>query len=220
MLEISLMVETLKRKWWKVSEMEVPSWRGLLGFHGWRRNPMNRALDYVGIPDHGFGAKGGTQQWKAASVQKVGIDGGESINADQVRHPATKKGITNRWKKRNKWKTSRRPQLGMFSPLRWWISTPPSFLHDWGGKPWLLPSGWDNTIEPCLGLPRGCLGSAAACTTCFKTLRHSPDVAKIVDHVGVIPRPNGIEVSVPPPRAPFLATDRVDRHKKSVNMNN
>jgi hypothetical protein len=41
----------------------------------------------------------------------------------------------------------------------------------------------------------------------------APDVAETVDHVGVIPGPNGHEVSVPPPHAPSLATDRADRHE-------
>jgi hypothetical protein len=46
----------------------------------------------------------------------------------------------------------------------------------------------------------------------------APDVAETVDHVGVIPGPDGHEVSVPPPRAPSLATDRADRHEGgSVN---
>jgi hypothetical protein len=31
--------------------------------------------------------------------------------------------------------------------------------------------------------------------------------------VGVIPGPNGHEVSVPPPHVPSLATDRADRHE-------
>jgi hypothetical protein len=42
----------------------------------------------------------------------------------------------------------------------------------------------------------------------------APDVAETVDHVGVIPGPNGHKVSVPPPRAPSLATDRADRREK------
>ena len=42
----------------------------------------------------------------------------------------------------------------------------------------------------------------------------APDVAETVDHVGVIPGPDGHEVSVPPPRAPSLATDRVDRREE------
>jgi hypothetical protein len=41
-----------------------------------------------------------------------------------------------------------------------------------------------------------------------------PDVAETVDHVGVIPGPNGHEVSVPPPHAPSLATDTADRRKE------
>jgi hypothetical protein len=41
----------------------------------------------------------------------------------------------------------------------------------------------------------------------------APDVAETVDHVGVIPGPDGHEVSVPPPRVPSLATDRADRHE-------
>jgi hypothetical protein len=41
-----------------------------------------------------------------------------------------------------------------------------------------------------------------------------PDVAETVDHVGVILGPNGHEVSVPPPHAPSLATDKVDRRKE------
>ena len=45
-----------------------------------------------------------------------------------------------------------------------------------------------------------------------------PDVAETVDHVGVIPGPNGHEVSVPPPRAASLAMDRADRHEGG-NMN-
>jgi hypothetical protein len=41
----------------------------------------------------------------------------------------------------------------------------------------------------------------------------APDVAETVDHVGVIPGPDGHEVSVPPSRASSLATDRADRHE-------
>ena len=41
----------------------------------------------------------------------------------------------------------------------------------------------------------------------------APDVAETVDRVGVIPGPNGHEVSVLPPRAPPLATDIADRHE-------
>jgi hypothetical protein len=41
----------------------------------------------------------------------------------------------------------------------------------------------------------------------------APDVAETVDRVGVIPEPNGHEVSVPPPHVPSLATDRADRHE-------
>ena len=40
------------------------------------------------------------------------------------------------------------------------------------------------------------------------------DAAATVDHVGVIPRPDGHEVSVPPPYAPSLATDRADRREE------
>jgi hypothetical protein len=43
--------------------------------------------------------------------------------------------------------------------------------------------------------------------------RLAPDVAEKVDHMRVIPRLNGHEVSVPPPHVPSLATDRVDRHE-------
>jgi hypothetical protein len=42
----------------------------------------------------------------------------------------------------------------------------------------------------------------------------APDVAEVGNHVGIIPRPNGHEVLVAPPRAPFLATDNVDRSEK------
>jgi hypothetical protein len=41
----------------------------------------------------------------------------------------------------------------------------------------------------------------------------APDVAETVDRMGVIPGPNGHEVSVPPPRILSLATDRADRHE-------
>ncbi len=41
----------------------------------------------------------------------------------------------------------------------------------------------------------------------------APDVTEAVDRVGVIPGPDGHEVSVPPPRIPSLATDRADRHE-------
>jgi hypothetical protein len=41
----------------------------------------------------------------------------------------------------------------------------------------------------------------------------APDVAETADRVGVIPGPNGHEVSVPPSRVPSLAPDRVDRHE-------
>ena len=40
-----------------------------------------------------------------------------------------------------------------------------------------------------------------------------PNVAETVDRVGVIPEPDGHKVSVPPPRAPSLATDIADRHE-------
>jgi hypothetical protein len=46
----------------------------------------------------------------------------------------------------------------------------------------------------------------------------APDVAETVYHVGVIPGPDGHKVSVPPPRAPSLATDIADRHEGG-NMN-
>jgi hypothetical protein len=46
----------------------------------------------------------------------------------------------------------------------------------------------------------------------------APDVAKTVDHVGVIPGPNGHEVSMPPPHAPSLATDRAD-HREERKQN-
>jgi hypothetical protein len=39
----------------------------------------------------------------------------------------------------------------------------------------------------------------------------APNVAETVDHVGVIPKPDGHEVSVPPPRVLSLTTDRADR---------
>ena len=42
----------------------------------------------------------------------------------------------------------------------------------------------------------------------------APDVAETADHVGVIPGPDGHEVSVPPPRAPSLAIDSADRHEE------
>ena len=41
----------------------------------------------------------------------------------------------------------------------------------------------------------------------------APDVADAVGRVGVIPGPDGHEVSVPPPRISSLATDRADRHE-------
>ena len=44
----------------------------------------------------------------------------------------------------------------------------------------------------------------------------APDVAETVDRVGVIPGPDGHEVSVPPPRDPSLATDRADRHEGGI----
>ena len=40
------------------------------------------------------------------------------------------------------------------------------------------------------------------------------DVAGTVDHVGVIPGPEGHEVSVPPPLVPLLAIDSADRREK------
>jgi hypothetical protein len=42
----------------------------------------------------------------------------------------------------------------------------------------------------------------------------APDVAETADCVGVIPGPNGHEVSVPPPHVPSLATDRADRREE------
>ena len=41
----------------------------------------------------------------------------------------------------------------------------------------------------------------------------APDVAEAVDRMGVITRPAGQKVSVPPPRTLSLATDRADRHE-------
>jgi hypothetical protein len=41
----------------------------------------------------------------------------------------------------------------------------------------------------------------------------APDDAETVDHVEVIPGPDGHEVSMPPPRAPSLTTDTADRHE-------
>ena len=40
------------------------------------------------------------------------------------------------------------------------------------------------------------------------------DVAETVDRVGVIPIPNGHEVSMPPPLAPSLAIDSADRREE------
>ena len=40
------------------------------------------------------------------------------------------------------------------------------------------------------------------------------DVAETVDYVSVIPGPDGHEVSVPPPRAPSLVMDRVNRREE------
>jgi hypothetical protein len=48
----------------------------------------------------------------------------------------------------------------------------------------------------------------------------APDVAETVDHVGVISGPGGHEVSVPPPRAPSLATDRADRREEQKQNKN
>ena len=54
----------------------------------------------------------------------------------------------------------------------------------------------------------------------------APDIAEAVDCVGIIPGPDGHEVSVPPPRAPSLATDRAGRHedentnKKAAKLKN
>jgi hypothetical protein len=42
----------------------------------------------------------------------------------------------------------------------------------------------------------------------------APDFVKTMDHIGVSPKPNGHEVPVPPPRAPFLATDRAGNNVK------
>ena len=42
----------------------------------------------------------------------------------------------------------------------------------------------------------------------------APDVAETVDHVGVIPEPNGHKMSVPPPLAPSLAIDSADRREE------
>ena len=39
-----------------------------------------------------------------------------------------------------------------------------------------------------------------------------PNIAETADRVGLISGPNGHEVSVPPPRASSLATNRADRH--------
>jgi hypothetical protein len=47
----------------------------------------------------------------------------------------------------------------------------------------------------------------------------APDVAETVDHVGVIPGPDGHGVFVPPPRAPSLATDRADRREERKQNN-
>ena len=46
----------------------------------------------------------------------------------------------------------------------------------------------------------------------------APNVAETVDHVGEILGPNGHKVSVPPPCAPSLATDRLDC-REGRNMN-
>jgi hypothetical protein len=40
-----------------------------------------------------------------------------------------------------------------------------TFVMDQGISGW-FPRGRGNTTEPCRGLPRGCPGSAAACTIC------------------------------------------------------
>jgi hypothetical protein len=48
----------------------------------------------------------------------------------------------------------------------------------------------------------------------------APDVAETVDHVEAIPGPNGHHVSVPPPRAPSLATDRANRREERKQNTN
>jgi hypothetical protein len=48
----------------------------------------------------------------------------------------------------------------------------------------------------------------------------APDVAETVDRMGVIPGPNGHEVSVPPPCAPSLVTDRADRREERKQNKN
>ena len=41
----------------------------------------------------------------------------------------------------------------------------------------------------------------------------APDVAEAVDRVGVIPEPDGHDVSVPPSCVPSLATDKTNHHE-------
>ena len=41
----------------------------------------------------------------------------------------------------------------------------------------------------------------------------TPDVAEAMERVGVIPGPDGHDVSKPPSRVPSLTTNRADRHE-------
>ena len=97
-------------------------------------------------------------------------------------HEATARRVTNRWKTRTKWKTSRHPWLRMFPPLQWWTLTPPLFPPLLGRNRWRVAT-WQRHrhlslphIALYLALPfRSGSGGAATCTTCSGISARQPD---------------------------------------------
>ena len=83
-----------------------------------------------------------------------------------------------------------------------------------------MPRGRGDNTEPCHGLlkdppPLAILAPGFPSDNQLSAPL-APDVAETMDRVGVIPGPNGHEVSVPPPRVPSLATVRADCHEGEI----
>ena len=130
---------------------------------------------------------GGTQPRRTARVQEKKTDKGETCDADHVRQ---------------------------FPTLRWWFPLPPLF-------PSWLPRGRCKPPNPAIAFhvvdrdppPLALLASGFPPDNQLSAPL-APDVAETVDHVEVIPGPDGYKVLVLPPLAPSLAIDSGDRREK------
>jgi hypothetical protein len=97
-----------------------------------------------------------------------------------------------------------------------------TFIMDQGNSIW-SPHGRGNTTEPYHGPPDIAQDPPPLALLASRFPPDNrlfaplvPDIAETVDHVEVIPGPDEHEVSVPPPRAPSLATDRADRREERM----